>query len=600
MKLSDYVAKKVVELGVKHVFMVTGGGAMHLNHSLGTHKDLECIFNHHEQACAIGAEAYYRVNNQLPLVNVTSGPGGTNAITGVYGAFVDSIGMVVISGQVKYETTVRSTGLPLRQYGDQELDIEELVRPVTKYCAMVTDPQTIRYHLEKAFYLAKSGRPGPCWLDIPLNVQGAKIDPDTLKGFDPAEIDEPWRKTDLEKAAKEVLEKIHVAKRPVIFVGTGVRLSGQHQVFLKLVDKLGIPVVTAWNAHDAIWNDHPYYVGRPGTVGDRAGNFVAQNADLLLVLGSRLNIRQISYNWESFAREAFKIWVDIDELEFKKPSVQPDMPVHADLKEFLPVLAQIKYKGKTEAHRDWLAWALERKNRFPIVLPEYWNNDRVNPYCFMQKLFEQLQENQKVITGNGSACVVSFQSADLKPGQRLWTNSGCATMGYDLPGAIGINKATGGEMVVCLAGDGSIMMNLQELQTIAGSNLPIKIFLLNNSGYVSIFQTHRNFFGGVEVGGGPKSGVSFPSFEKISKAFDIPYHSARTHAELELAVKQTLEGRGPSLCEIFLDENIVFSPKLGAKQHPDGRITSPPLEDLSPFLSREVLKENMIIDSPEE
>lgn len=596
MKLSDYVANKVVELGVKHVFMVTGGGAMHLNHSLGTHKDLEFIFNHHEQACAIGAEAYYRVNNQLPLVNVTSGPGGTNAITGVYGAFVDSIGMVVISGQVKYETTVRSTGLPLRQYGDQELDIEELVRPITKYCAMVTDPQTIRYHLEKAFYLAKSGRPGPCWLDIPLNVQGANIDPDTLPGFNPEEIEEPWKKTNLEQAAKAVLEKIYAAKRPVIFVGSGVRLSGEHQAFLKLVDKLGIPVVTAWNAHDVIWNDHPCYVGRPGTIGDRAGNFVAQNADLLLVLGSRLNIRQISYNWQSFAREAYKIWVDIDELEFKKPSVQPDLPVHADLKDFLPVLVRADYKGLTQEHKNWMSWALERKKRFPIVLKEYWENERVNPYCFMERLFEQLPENQKVITGNGSACVVSFQSADIKRGQRLWTNSGCATMGYDLPGAIGVNKATGGESVVCLAGDGSIMMNLQELQTIVGNNLPIKIFLLNNSGYVSIFQTHRNFFGGVEVGGGPKSGVSFPSFEKISKAFDIPYQAARTHDELEGAIKQTLEGSGPALCEIFLDENVVFAPKLGAKQHLDGRITSPPLEDLSPFLERKEFADNMLIN----
>lgn len=596
IKLSDYVSQKVVELGVKHVFMVTGGGAMHLNHSLGTNNDLECIFNHHEQACAIAAEAYYRVNNKLPLVNVTSGPGGTNTITGVYGAFVDSIGMVVISGQVKYETTVRSTGLPLRQYGDQELDIEELVRPVTKYCAMVTDPELIRYHLEKAFYLAKSGRPGPCWLDIPLNVQGAKIAPDELVGFDPAEIEEPWKNTNLAQAAKNVLTKIQEAKRPVVFVGSGIRLSGEHKAFIRLVEKLGLPVVTAWNAHDAIWDEHPNYVGRPGTVGDRAGNFVTQNADLLLILGSRLNIRQVSYNWESFAREAFKIWVDIDEFELKKPSVTPNMPIHADLKDFLPMLADASYPGPTAPHKEWMAWSLERKARFPIVLNDYWENDRVNPYCFMDKLFEQLPENQKVITGNGSACVTSFQAAYLKPGQRLWTNSGCATMGYDLPGAIGVNKATGGESIVCLAGDGSIMMNLQELQTIVGSQLPIKIFILNNSGYVSIFQTHRNFFGGVEVGGGPKSGVTFPSFEKVSQAFDIPYKRAQNHAELEAAIKQTLAEKGPSICEIILDENVVFAPKLGAKQHPDGRITSPPLEDLSPFLSREELKENMVIE----
>lgn len=600
MKLSDYVSQKVVELGVKHVFMVTGGGAMHLNHSFGTNKNLECIFNHHEQACAIGAEAYYRLNNELPLVNVTSGPGGTNAITGVYGAFVDSIGMVVLSGQVKWETTVRSTGLPLRQYGDQELDIEELVRPVTKYCHMVTDPKSIRYHLEKAFYLARSGRPGPCWLDIPLDVQGAQIDPDTLVGFDPSELEEPWKKGDLQKISNEILKKIQESKRPVVFVGSGVRLSGEHKAFLRLVDKLGIPVVTAWNVHDAIWDAHPNYAGRPGTVGDRAGNFVTQNADLLLVLGSRLNIRQVSYNWKSFAREAYKIWIDIDELELKKPTVTPEMAVHADLKDLLPILADASYSGPTEEHKKWLAWAKERQSRFPIVLPEYWNNDLVNPYCFMKTLFDVLKDNQIVVTGNGSACVTSFQAAEIKPGQRLWTNSGCATMGYDLPAAIGVNKASGGKSIVCLAGDGSIMMNLQELQTIAGNKLPIKIFVLNNSGYVSIFQTHRNFFNGVEVGGGPKSGVTFPDFSKVSAAFDLPYRRISNHAEMLENITKTMEESGPAVCEIMIDEEVAFAPKLGAKQHPDGRITSPPLEDLSPFLSREVLRENMIIDSPSE
>jgi len=600
MKLSDYVAQKLVEYGVKHVFMVTGGGAMHLNHSFGTNKNLDCIFNHHEQACAIGAEAYYRLTNQLPVVNVTSGPGGTNAITGVYGAFVDSIAMLVISGQVKFETTVRSTGLPLRQYGDQELDIEELVRPVTKYCEMVTDPQTIRYHLEKAIYIATSGRPGPVWLDIPLNVQGAQIDPDTLPGFDLAELDEPWKKVDLAKASQAILEKIQAAKRPVIFVGGGIRLSGEHKAFLKLVEKLQIPVVTGWNAHDVIWNAHPNYAGRPGTIGDRAGNFVAQNADLLLVLGSRLNIRQVSYNWQSFAREAFKIWVDIDETELKKPSVTADMPIHANLKDLLPILANAPYPGPTTSHIEWMNWAKERMQRFPIILPEYWENERVNPYCFMGELFSQLPEEQIVVTGNGSACVVSFQSADIKQGQRLWTNSGCATMGYDLPASIGAHKASGGKSIICLAGDGSIMMNLQELQTIAGNQYPIKIFILNNSGYVSIFQTHRNFFNGVEVGGGPKSGVTFPSFEKLSAAFDLPYRKVSTHDQMKDAIAKTLAEPGPCVCEIMIDENVSFAPKLGAKQHPDGRITSPPLEDLSPFLPREILRDNMIIDSPAE
>jgi len=600
MKLSDYVAQKAVENGVKHVFMVTGGGAMHLNHSFGTHKDLECIFNHHEQACAIGAEAYYRQSNRLPIVNVTSGPGGTNTITGVYGAWVDSIAMLVISGQVKWETTVRSTGLSLRQYGDQELDIEELVRPVTKYCVMVTDPLSIRYHLEKAMYLATSGRPGPVWLDIPLNVQASQIDPDQLTGFDPAELSEPWKDTDLNKVSKEILKKIAQAKRPIVFAGGGVRLSGQHQAFIQLVEKLGVPVVTGWNAHDVIWNAHPNYVGRPGSIGDRAGNFAVQNADLLLILGSRLNIRQVSYNWKSFAREAYKIWVDIDVLELQKPTVKAEMPVLASLTDLLPILLRTPYKGVTSEQIAWLAWCKERQRRFPTVLPEYWNNERINTYCFISSLFDQLKEGQNIVTGNGSACVVSFQASILKPGQRLWTNSGCATMGYDLPAAIGVTKALDGEPVVCLAGDGSIMMNLQELQTIVGNHLPIKIFILNNSGYVSIFQTHRNFFGGVEVGGGPKSGVSFPSFEHLSTGFGIPYLKCASHAELNEKIAQTLATKGPVICELIIDENQPFAPKLSAKQHPDGRITSPALEDLSPFLSREELLENMIIDLMED
>ena len=596
MKLSNYVAQKAVEHGIRHVFMVTGGGAMHLNHSLGTHKGLQCIFNHHEQACAMAAESYYRLTNRLAIVNVTSGPGGTNAITGVYGAWVDSIGILVLSGQVKWETTVRSTGLPLRQYGDQELDIEELVRPITKYCVMVTDPDSIRYHLEKALHLATAGRPGPCWLDIPLNVQGAQIDPQDLRGFDPASLDEPWKRADLNAASAAILGKVAAAKRPVLFAGAGVRLSGQHEAFIRLVEKLGIPVVTGWNAHDAIWDSCPNYVGRPGTVGDRAGNFAVQNADLLLILGSRLNIRQVSYNWNSFARAAYKIWVDIDENELKKPTVKADMPVLASLTDLLPVLAAEFYAGPTQEQKEWLDWCRERQRRFPVVLPEYWENERVNPYCFIETLFDRLEEGQIVVTGNGTACVVSFQAAELKPGQRLWTNSGCATMGYDLPAAIGACKGSGDKPIVCIAGDGSIMMNLQELQTIVGNRLPIKLFILNNSGYASIFQTHRNFFGGVEVGGGPKSGVTFPDFGRLSAAFGMPFRRCVRHEDMADAIAATLAAEGPTVCEVMLDENLSFAPKLGAKQWPDGRITSPALEDLTPFLSREELRENMLVD----
>ena len=595
MKLSDWVAEAVARHGVRHVFMITGGGAMHLNQSLGNHKDLECLFNHHEQACAIAAEAYYRCSNRLALVNVTSGPGGTNAITGVYGAFVDSMGMLVISGQVKNETTVRSTGLKLRQYGDQELDIEELVRPVTKYCAMVTDPQTIRYHLEKAIHLAVSGRPGPCWLDIPLDVQAARIDPDTLVGFDPAELDEPWKATDLDATAREILERLARAERPVVMAGSGVRLSRRHDAFLALIDRLGVPVVTAWNAHDVLPEAHPLYAGRPGTVGDRAGNFTVQNSDFLLVLGCRLNIRQVSYNWKTFARAAYKVWVDIDPLELEKPTVTPDMPVVADLAELMPKLASAAYAGPTAGQSEWLAWCKARRARYPVVRQEYWDNAQINPYCFMSTLFDELAEDEIVVAGNGSACVISFQAAKLKAGQRLWTNSGCATMGYDLPGAIGAVKASGGRRVVCLAGDGSIMMNLQELQTIVGNALPVKIFIINNNGYVSIFQTHRNFFNGVEVGGGPKSNVTFPDFGKLAQAFGFPFERASTHEQMREAIRRTLDVDGPAVCELMIDENVAFAPKLGSKPHPDGRITSPPLEDLSPFLPREELEDNMLI-----
>jgi acetolactate synthase I/II/III large subunit len=602
IKLSDWLANWLVEHDIEQIFMLTGGGAMHLNHSFGTHSQLKTIFTHHEQALAMAAEAYARLTNRPAVVNVTSGPGGTNAITGVYGAYVDSIPMLVISGQVKRETTVRSTGLALRQMGDQELDIEDLVRPITKYAAMVTDPLTIRYHMEKAIFLATNGRPGPVWIDIPIDVQAAQIDPDMLTGFDRTEGQEPWRRDDLGPVAATIMDRIAKAERPVIFAGSGVRLSGMHDEFLRLVERLGVPVVTGWNAHDVLWNDHPLYAGRPGTVGDRGGNMVTQSADLLLVLGSRLNIRQVSYNWTSFAREAYKIWVDIDPLELQKPTVTPDMPVVADLAEMIPALIAAPYAGPSTAHRDWLGWARERVAKFPVVLPEYHEHDSVNhPYVAMEALFDALDADDVVVTGNGSACVVSFQAAHIRKGQRLWTNSGCATMGYDLPAAIGVSAALGPDRrVICIAGDGSIMMNLQELQTIIGYDMPIKIFLINNSGYASIFQTHRHFFNGVEVGGGPKSSVSFPDFSKIAAAFGFAYQRAAGHADLAQAIATTLATPGPALCELIVDEQVPFAPKLGSKSHPDGRITSPPLEDMSPFLPRDILQANMAIPLVEE
>jgi len=461
---------------------------------------------------------------------------------------------------------------------------------------MVTEPETIRYHLEKAFYLATTGRPGPCWLDIPLDIQAAQIELDELEGFVPSDDNIELNSIDVEIVSKDILYKIQKSKYPVIFAGSGVRLSGEHRSFIKLVEQLGIPVVTGWNAHDVISNSNQYYIGRPGTVGDRAGNFVVQNADLLLVLGSRLNIRQVSYNWESFAKNAYKIWIDIDPLELQKPTVTADMPINADLKDILPALVKYSSKFNKSKYCEWLAWCKERQKKHPVVLPEYWsNNSKINPYCFMETLFDKLEEEQIVVAANGSACVISFQVANLKSNQRLWTNSGCASMGYELPAAIGACIGSDNKSVICLAGDGSIMMNLQELQTISGNKLPIKIFILNNSGYVSIAQTHQSFFNGEEVGASPKSGVSFPDFSKISNAFDIPYFRCNNHQEMESIILDVLRGNNAVICEIMIDETQPFAPKLASKQLPDGSIVSPSLEDMTPFLSEDELNCNTYV-----
>ncbi len=599
IKVSDYIAQSLVRHGIDHIFLVTGGGAMHLNDAIGRCRGLKYVCCHHEQACAMAAESYCRLTGKLAAVNVTTGPGGTNAITGVWGAWTDSIGMIVISGQVKFETVVRSTDLPLRQLGDQELDIVKVVAPITKYAEMVTDPQAVRYHLEKALFLAKSGRPGPVWLDIPMNVQGALIDPDTLPGFDPAELgpanDDAAR---LPQICEKIAQLCREAERPVIFAGSGVRLAGAQAELIALADRWGVPVVTAWNAHDLIWNDHPAFVGRPGTIGDRAGNFAVQNADFLLVLGSRLNIRQISYNWENFAHRAYKVVVDIDPAELKKPTIHPDLPVQANVADVLAQLLTLPTQQVPPKHTEWLAWCRERAAKYPVVLPEYHNSaDGINPYVFMEVLFQHLPENQIVVTGDGTACVTSFQAAFLKPGQRLYTNSGCASMGYDLPAAIGAAFGSPGSDIVCLAGDGSIQMNLAELQTIKMHDLPVKLFVLNNQGYHSIRQTQQNYFPDNVIGCGTDSGLGFAPFSKLADACGFAYHAARSEAELKQAIEETLSSAGPQMCEVFLNLNQQFAPKVSSRKLEDGRMVSAPLEDMAPFLSREELQQNLIAEN---
>jgi acetolactate synthase-1/2/3 large subunit len=596
MRVADYIVGRLAEHGILQVFMVTGGAAMHLNDAFGRSSGIQKVYCHHEQACAMAAEGYFRVSGKMAVVQITAGPGGINALNGVFGAWTDSIPMLVISGQSKRETLVSSTKLPLRQLGDQEVDIVRMVSSITKYAVQVLDPASIRYHLEKALYLATCGRPGPVWLDIPIDVQAAQVDAANLRRFQPSAEEQGPDFSALQKdQLRQLIDRMKSAQRPVIYAGSGVGLSGQENLLLKLAERLCVPLVAAWNSYDLLPNDNPCYAGRPGTVGDRAGNFTVQNSDFLLILGCRLNIRLVSYNWKSFAPRAFKVMVDLDEAEMKKPTLSIDLPVFADLKDFLPAMERLT-EGWVPRHQAWLSWCKERVARYPVVLPEYWKlRQKVNPYCFMESLSDQLKDGEVVVCGDGTACVTAFQAIRIRPRMRLFHNSGCASMGYDLPAAIGAAVALPDkERIICLAGDGSLMMNLQELQTVSGLKLPIKIFVLNNAGYHSIRQTQHNFFPDNVVGCGEDSGLSFPDFEKVAGAFTLPFCRIQKHEELEDAIGWALTGRGPVLCEVMLDLAQGFAPKLSSRKLEDGRMETAPLDDMAPFLSREELAENII------
>ena len=596
-RVADYIADFLVKNDITDLFSVTGGGAMHLNDALGKKKGLHCVYNHHEQACAMSAEGYARLTGRTAAICVTTGPGGTNAITGVMGAYLDSIPMFVISGQVKYETTVRSTGLPLRQLGDQEFDIIKSVTNMTKYAVMIIDPLTIRYHLERALYLATHGRKGPIWLDIPLNVQSAIIDVDKLFPYDSSEDSKEIPEPVSDETAQKVMDLIRHAKRPVIMAGSGIRLASAHDEFIQLVDKLNVPVCTPWNSHDNIWNDHPMFFGRPGNMGERVGNFVIQNSDLLISIGSRLSIRQVSYNWANFSRESYKIMVDIDPWELKKPTLAIDLPIHADAGDFIQSLLRNLNGEELEPKRDWLAWCQCKREKYPVILNEYFRTDTpVNPYCFLDSLFRLLPENQVIVTGNGSACVMTFQAAYLKKGQRLFHNSGCASMGFALPASIGACIGQDRKKTICIDGDGSFQMNLQELQTIVHHNLPIIIFLLNNSGYHSIRQTQTSFFDGPCIGVDSDSGISFPDVEKIAYAYGIKFLRVNHLHDMDEKILEAIEfADGPFICEIMIDPAQIFSPKLSSRKLENGTMVSCPLEDMAPFLTREELCNEMIV-----
>ena len=594
IKLSHYVIGRLADWGVRRIFMVTGGGAMHLNDSIGREPRIRYICHHHEQAASMAAECYARVTGETGVINVTTGPGGINALNGVFGAWADSVPMLVISGQVKRETCMSLAGMNnLRQLGDQEVDIVRMSQGITKYAVLVDDPESIRYHLERAWFLAASGRPGPCWIDIPVDVQSAMIDEGRLRGYDPSEDAPQWDRDLIAQQCRETIRRMGAAARPVVLAGTGVRAAHALEEFRELAHRLGVPVTTAWT-HDLIASDDPLFCGRPGTIGDRAGNFTVQGADVLLVLGSRLNIRQVSYNWRSFARGAFKIQVDVDAAELDKPTVRPDLPVHCDLKIFLcEMLRQLPASGyRADAHAGWLARSRARLARYPVVQPHQRRpGPPLNPYYFVERLFEALAEDDVVVCANAAACIVPYQAGRLKSNQRLISNSGAASMGYDLPASIGAAAARDGQRVICLAGEGSVQLNIQELQTIAHHRFPIKIFVFNNGGYLSIRQTQTNFFG-LLVGESPASGVSFPDMVKVACAYGLLAARISSVADLP-RIGEILESPGPALCEVILDPAQEFEPRMKSRQLPDGTIVSPNLEDMFPFLDPEELKSNL-------
>ena len=589
IKVAKYIAEFLLRNGIKDCFMVTGGGAMHLDDAFGHQDGLNCVFNHHEQACAIAAEAYTRMTGKIAAVCVTSGPGGTNAITGVLGGWLDSIPMFVISGQVKRETTTWSCSeLGLRQLGDQEFDIIHSVSNMTKYSVMLTNPVETAYHLEKAMYLALSGRGGPVWIDVPLDVQGAMIETDDLIHFNPAS-EKPWLVPEISaEAVDAIMSRIQNARAPLILAGTGIRLGGAEEELLKVLEKLQIPVVTAWNANDTVAFDNPYFAGMPGTVGTRPGNFAVQNCDLLISLGCRLNIRMIGYNHYDFAKNAYKIIVDIDPRELIKPTVRPDMPVNADVKDVLSAILERDYTPSPN-HAKWVEWCRNLVKSYPAALDEYHNDGSklINPYIFMDILFSQLNFDDRIICGNGSACVITFQACKIKQGQRMFTNSGCAAMGYGFPAAVGVAVSDNSRRTICIDGDGSFMMNIQELATVAYNHLDIKIFILNNNGYHSIRQTQTNLFQPPFIGIDTTSGIGFPDFGKLADAFGIPYYMLNSEKNCADVLRQVLECEGPCLCEVVVDHAQNFAPKSSSKVLPDGKIVSPSLDDMAPFLDRE-------------
>lgn len=592
MKLTDYVADFLAKEGITYVFGLTGGAAVHIFDSITKHPDIKPVFNHHEQAAALASEAYARVKESLGATVVTTGPGGTNAITGVCAAWLDSIPCVYISGQTRKEHA--SHGKPVRQIGTQEFDIVSLVSGITKYAVMVDDQKTIKYHLQKAVHIAKRGRPGPVWIDIPLNFQWADIEPDKLPSFDPDK--EEKLESSTITSVKQCLEILSSSKRPLILAGYGIRLSGGVDEFRQLIGTLRIPFVSSWNASDMIPTENELYVGRPGIAGQRGANLAVQNCDALLCIGSHLSVALTGTMFDAFARDAKIIMVDIDPVELGFRNVRVDAQIKSDAKNFLSEMLKEAGNCKFGDTEFWRKKCLKYKSYNSI--PKSWKKQKefVNPYVFIDTLCDELEGSDvAVVDGGGTVVYQSFQAFKVKEGQRLIISGGICAMGTGLPESIGACLARGGGRTICLCGDGSMQLNIQELQTIVHHNLPIKIFVFNNEGYLAIRHTQDGFLEGNYVGSDKTGGLSLPDFNKVAKAYGIKAGRINNHRELKRKIRWALHTPGPVVCELIISRNQQVIPKQGFRQRPDGTYESLPLEDMYPPLEREEFFENMIV-----
>jgi len=597
IKLSDYVIDFVVKQGVKHIFLLPGGGSMHLVDSVGRNKDLEYVCNLHEQACAIAADAYGQYTNNLGVALVTTGPGGTNTLTGVAAAWLESTPTLFISGQVKRPDLVGNRGV--RQMGFQEINIVELVKSITKYAVTILDPNSIKYHLEKAVFLAKTGRPGPVWIDIPLDVQAIQIDEKNLILFNQTELHLVKNEKIISNQVSKAIDLINKAERPVLLVGNGVRLAKAELELFEVIDLLNIPILATWKVIDYFPHNDRYYIGRPGAVAHRAANFAQQTSDLFISIGARLDLGQTAYNHENFAKNAKKIIVDIDGNEIKKLNMNIDLEIETDAKLFLTEIIRQKNRIVKKDRNIWWTKCRRWKEKYPLVQKEYYEvEDGVNLYVLLENLYEILDSNDVIIPGSSGACSeVTMQAFKVKKGMRVFNSNSLGPMGFAVPASIGGCIASNRRRTFCIDGDGGFQMNIQELETVKRLNLPIKYFILENDGYASIVATQKSYFNGFLVASNSSSGLTLPSLEKIANAYGIKFLSIDNNTEIKKGIKRVVNHSGPVICGIKVSKKQFTAPRVSSKQNPDGSMESMPMEDLWPFLERDEFYKELKIGS---